>query len=85
MTPVDQSAVNLARVWASQVETIVRRLLGIDSKLAQYRNGSTFVRAVVDEVGMDGFNRVWTSPETLPRPEEISDPSAWVRRVAAAG
>ena len=36
--------------------------------MRQYRDGAVFVRAVVDEVGMDGFNRVWTSPETLPLP-----------------
>ena len=36
---------------------------------------------VMDEVGMDGFNRIWTSPETLPLPREIEEPSAWVARV----
>jgi putative hydrolase len=70
---------------SGRLESVVRRLLGIDAKLAQYRNGSAFVRSVVDEVGMDGFNRVWQSPETLPRPEEIADPSSWVRRVVAPG
>jgi uncharacterized protein (DUF2342 family) len=30
---------------------------------------------------MAGFNAVWAAPETLPRPEEIADPVAWVRRV----
>ena len=29
---------------------------------------------VVDEVGMDGFNAVWTSPDTLPTKAEIADP-----------
>jgi coenzyme F420 biosynthesis associated uncharacterized protein len=71
------------RSTAGRLEQILRRLLGVDAKLAQYRNGVVFVRAVVDEVGMDGFNQVWTSPETLPRPDEIADPSAWVRRVHA--
>lgn len=32
------------------------------------------MRAVVDEVGMDGFNRVWTSPNTLPTKAEIARP-----------
>jgi coenzyme F420 biosynthesis associated uncharacterized protein len=64
-----------------RVEQILRRLLGVDAKLAQYRNGSAFVRTVVDQVGMDGFNQVWTSPNTLPRPEEIADPASWVARV----
>ena len=29
-------------------------------------NMLNLVRHVVDRVGMDGFNRVWTSPQTLP-------------------
>jgi coenzyme F420 biosynthesis associated uncharacterized protein len=64
-----------------RTELVLRRLLGIDAKLAQYRDGAAFVRAVVTEVGMDDFNAIWTSPETLPRPDEIAEPSAWVRRV----
>ena len=70
------------RATASRPEMVLRRLLGFESKLRQYRDGARFVRAVVAEVGMAGFNRVWTSPETLPRPEEITDPYAWVRRVS---
>jgi uncharacterized protein (DUF2342 family) len=31
---------------------------------------------------MAGFNRVWQSPLTLPRLPELSDPHAWVARVA---
>ncbi|MGW3405933.1 zinc-dependent metalloprotease, partial [Streptomyces zhihengii] len=31
----------------------------------------------VDEVGMDGFNRVWTSPNTLPTKAEIAKPADW--------
>jgi uncharacterized protein (DUF2342 family) len=59
----------------------VRRLLGIEAKMRQYRDGAKFVNAVVDQVGMSGFNRVWESTETLPMLEEITDPVAWVRRV----
>lgn len=60
---------------------IVRRLLGMDAKLAQYREGAVFVRAVRSRVGVNGLNAVWTSVEQLPSPAEIADPSAWVRRV----
>jgi uncharacterized protein (DUF2342 family) len=31
---------------------------------------------------MDAFNRVWLEEANLPRPEEIEEPSRWVRRVA---
>ena len=49
--------------------------------MRQYRDGAVFVRAVTDKVGTDGFNAVWTSPETLPLPEEIENPATWVQRV----
>jgi coenzyme F420 biosynthesis associated uncharacterized protein len=66
---------------ASRLDMALRKLLGLDAKLRQYRDGERFVRAVVDQVGMDGFNRVWTSPNTLPTKTEIAKPADWVARV----
>ncbi|GGV91220.1 zinc-dependent metalloprotease [Streptomyces gelaticus] len=66
---------------AGRLDQALRKLLGLDAKLRQYRDGERFVRAVVDEVGMDGFNRVWTSPNTLPTKAEISKPADWIARV----
>ncbi|RAJ52365.1 putative hydrolase/coenzyme F420 biosynthesis associated uncharacterized protein [Streptomyces sp. KhCrAH-43] len=66
---------------ASRLDQALRKLLGLDAKLRQYRDGERFVRAVVDEVGMDGFNRVWTSPNTLPTKAEIARPADWIARV----
>ncbi|MHA7960428.1 zinc-dependent metalloprotease [Streptomyces sp. L500] len=66
---------------AGRLDAALRKLLGLDAKLRQYRDGERFVRAVVDEVGMDGFNRVWTSPNTLPTKAEIAKPADWVARV----
>jgi len=65
----------------SGADKILRRLLGLEAKMRQYRDGAVFVRAVTDKVGTDGFNAVWTSPETLPLPEEIESPAIWVQRV----
>ncbi|MBB2925307.1 zinc-dependent metalloprotease [Cellulomonas cellasea] len=62
-------------------ERVVRRLLGLDAKLAQYRDGAAFVRAVRTAVGTDGLNAVWAAPEHLPSAREIAEPGAWVRRV----
>lgn len=62
-------------------DRLLRRLLGLEAKMRQYRDGAAFVRAVTEQVGTQGFNAVWTSPETLPLPTEIADPSAWVARV----
>ncbi|WP_030906384.1 zinc-dependent metalloprotease [Streptomyces sp. NRRL F-5126] len=69
---------------ASRLDQALRKLLGLDAKLRQYRDGERFVRAVVDEVGMDGFNRVWTSPNTLPTKAEIAKPADWIARVHRA-
>jgi coenzyme F420 biosynthesis associated uncharacterized protein len=65
----------------SGVDKILRRLLGLEAKMRQYHDGAVFVRAVTDKVGTDGFNAVWTSPQTLPLPEEIENPATWVQRV----
>ena len=69
------------RKGAGAADRMLRRLLGLEAKMAQYKDGAGFVRGVMDKVGVDGFNAVWTSPETLPLPAEIHDPQAWVRRV----
>jgi coenzyme F420 biosynthesis associated uncharacterized protein len=69
------------RDGSSQFDKTIRRLLGIDMKMKQYAEGSKFVRQVVSAVGMEGFNKVWASPETLPTHDEIKDPAAWIARV----
>ncbi|GAA2430672.1 zinc-dependent metalloprotease [Streptomyces macrosporus] len=66
---------------AGRLDQALRKLLGLDAKLRQYRDGERFVRAVVDEVGMEGFNKVWTSPNTLPTKAEIAKPADWIARV----
>ncbi|MET8753067.1 zinc-dependent metalloprotease [Streptomyces sp. NPDC004667] len=70
---------------AGRLDAALRKLLGLDAKLRQYRDGERFVRAVVGQVGMDGFNRVWTSPNTLPTKAEIARPADWVARVHGRG
>jgi coenzyme F420 biosynthesis associated uncharacterized protein len=74
---------NSRRGSSGRIEQTIRRILGIDLKMKQYAEGSRFVRAVVDEVGMAAFNKVWTSPETLPTKEEFAHPHQWVERVAS--
>ena len=72
---------NKRRQGMGSLDRLLRRLLGLDAKMAQYRDGAVFVRHVVDRVGMDDFNAVWTGPETLPSKDEITDPDAWIARV----
>ena len=68
-------------VHADLLDRLLRALLGVDAKIRQYEQGSAFTRNVVDAAGMDGFNAVWTSPDTLPTRREIEDPAQWLRRV----
>ena len=63
------------------LDRVLRRLLGLDQKMAQYRDGAVFVRAAVEKVGMEGFNAVWAEPANLPSKKEILDPALWIARV----
>ena len=72
---------NNRRGSTGRVEQVIRRMLGIDLKMKQYAEGSRFVKAVVEEAGMANFNKVWTSPETLPTREELASPADWLARV----
>jgi coenzyme F420 biosynthesis associated uncharacterized protein len=69
------------RKGASPLDRMLRRLLGLDAKMRQYRDGATFVREVNELVGLAGFNQVWAEPANLPRKSEILDPASWVKRV----
>jgi coenzyme F420 biosynthesis associated uncharacterized protein len=76
-----RSRFNERRKGAGYLDRVLRKLLGLDAKMAQYRNGAAFVRGAVAKVGMEGFNAVWAEPANLPTRPEIGDPDAWVRRV----
>jgi coenzyme F420 biosynthesis associated uncharacterized protein len=71
------------RAGVDPFDRLVRRLLGLEDKMRQYKDGARFVRGVVELVGMDAFNTIWTSPDTLPTPAEIAEPRLWVDRVLA--
>jgi coenzyme F420 biosynthesis associated uncharacterized protein len=66
------------------VERAFQRAIGLEAKVRQYDMGERFVAAVVDRVGMEGFNRVWERPANLPTLDEVRRPEAWVARVAAS-
>jgi coenzyme F420 biosynthesis associated uncharacterized protein len=71
------------RHGGNPLDRMLRRLLGMEAKTRQYVDGSAFVRSVVDRVGVDGFNVIWTSRDTLPTRAEITDPARWIARVHA--
>jgi coenzyme F420 biosynthesis associated uncharacterized protein len=72
---------NRRREGGNPLEKAIRRLLGIEVKMRQYAEGRKFVHGVVERVGMPGFNKIFDSPLTLPRLDELGDPDAWVTRV----
>src|SRR5262249_11095632 len=72
---------NRRREAGNPLERVLRKLLGIDVKLRQYAEGRKSAHAVVERVGMAGFNKIWQSPLTIPRLDELGDPEAWIARV----
>ncbi len=69
------------RRGGNPLDRLLRRLLGMEAKTRQYVDGAAFVRTVVDRVGLEGFNAIWTSRETLPTKAEIAEPARWIARV----
>lgn len=65
----------------SALDRWMRRLMGMDAKMRQYRDGQRFVKHAVQEMGMDAFNVVWEGPENLPTETELHHPQRWVERV----
>jgi coenzyme F420 biosynthesis associated uncharacterized protein len=71
------------RKGGNPLDRLLRKLLGMDAKTRQYVDGSAFVREVVRRIGVDDFNAIWSSRETLPTKAEIADPNQWIARVHA--
>ncbi len=71
------------RRGGNPLDRLLRRLLGMEAKTRQYVDGSAFVRTVVERIGLDDFNAIWTSAQTLPTKAEIADPGRWIARVHA--
>jgi coenzyme F420 biosynthesis associated uncharacterized protein len=62
-------------------ERAMLRITGMDLKMEQYRKGEAFVAEIERLAGAAALRRLWDGPETLPAPEEIDRPAAWVRRM----
>ena len=65
------------------IEKAFQKAIGFDVKVRQYDVGERFVAAVVQRVGVQGFNLVWEQPGNLPTIEEVGRPDAWVARVSS--
>ena len=69
------------RTQRTPFERAMLRITGLDLKMEQYRKGEAFVAAIEGIAGPSALRRLWDGPETLPTPEELEAPAAWVRRV----
>jgi coenzyme F420 biosynthesis associated uncharacterized protein len=61
---------------------VVGKMVGMDAKLAQYKDGAAFARAVISERGIDVLNLAFEGPWNLPSLDELRNPSDWMLRVA---
>jgi coenzyme F420 biosynthesis associated uncharacterized protein len=66
------------------LDRLISWLTGLDMKLEQYRRGERFVSGVAAAGGTAAIEHLFDGPEALPTEAEMSDPQAWVRRVAPA-
>jgi coenzyme F420 biosynthesis associated uncharacterized protein len=75
-----REAMDARRRNRSAPERVIERLLGLNIKLRQYELGKRFCDAVAGKAGIEGLNRVWESPESLPTIVELADPPSWLER-----
>ena len=80
---IEQRFAQRRRKGGNPLDRLLRKLLGMEAKTRQYVDGSAFVRSVVDRVGLENFNAIWTSRDTLPTKAEIAEPARWIARVHA--
>ena len=63
------------------VAKVAQRLMGIDAKLKQYRQGEAFIAYVEEHGGASALEAAWRGPEWLPTLTEIRAPQEWLDRV----
>ena len=76
-----RSAMRDRRQASSGEADILGRMLGAESKLAQYELGASFCSEVESRWGFDALARIWDGPQSLPTPVELGDTTGWAARV----
>jgi coenzyme F420 biosynthesis associated uncharacterized protein len=61
---------------------LIERLLGIELKMRQYREGKQFCDFVVARGGIATLDRVWADEQALPSRAELVEPALWLARTA---
>ena len=75
-----RAAMDRRRASRSAPQRVIERLLGFDVKLRQYEQGKKWADSVAELAGIDGLNRVWSSPSALPTANELRNPEQWLKR-----
>lgn len=66
------------------VNALINQLLGMDAKLAQYRDGARFCREVLAKADLTTLNLAFGQRSGLPSLAELQHPQRWLQRMAAA-
>jgi coenzyme F420 biosynthesis associated uncharacterized protein len=80
-----RAAMDRRRAERSGLLRVLERLIGLDLKLRQYRQGKAFCDGVVARGGIAALNRAWAGPDALPRLDELDDPLGWLARTDRLG
>jgi putative hydrolase len=78
-------AMRRRRVEATGADRFVERLFGLELTQAHFDRGSAFVEGVVERAGAAGLERLWSSAEVLPTPNEVDAPGLWLARIDLPG
>ena len=76
-----RSRLDARRARRGGLGEMIARALGMGMKLRQYELGKAWSDEVVAAAGIDGLNRVWSEPATLPSTDELERPREWIARV----
>src|SRR5262249_28353656 len=78
--PQLREALERRRADRPPLAALLERLLGLELKLRQYREGKRFCDEVVARAGVRGLNRAFAAAELLPTAGERADPAGWIER-----
>jgi len=69
------------RAQQSIFKKLFEKLIGLDMKVSQYRQGLAFVAQINKLAGLAYLNEQMDSPEKIPTLAELAEPKKWLRRV----
>jgi putative hydrolase len=78
-------AMRRRRVEASGADRFVERLLGLELTQAHFDRGTAFIDGLVERAGATALERLWSSAEVLPTPNEVDAPGLWLARIDLPG